>query len=68
MSDALCESEEHNIKLVMVCQILWRRYGKQTIYRIAAGHFVPTPPVKKRDVEGVKKRIFELRAERDLKN
>jgi hypothetical protein len=47
---ALIEDEEHNPKLVYVQRWLWTRFGRRSIFRIAAGHFTTTPEVPK--IEG----------------
>ena len=47
---ALIEDEEHNPKLVYVQRLLWTRFGRRSIFRIAAGHFTTTPEVPK--IEG----------------
>eukprot|EP00892_Ulva_mutabilis_P004626 jgi/Ulvmu1/2535/UM139_0002.1 len=39
------EEEEHNIKLVYVCQELWRRYGRWHAFRVAADPVIDTPNV-----------------------
>ncbi|MFD3525393.1 questin oxidase family protein [Streptomyces sp. NPDC058653] len=39
--------EEHNPKLVYVLRRVWRRTGRRSIFRVAAGHFTPTPEVLK---------------------
>ncbi len=44
---AIIEQEEHNPKLVYVQRLLWKRYGKRSLFRIAAGHFTTTPEVRK---------------------
>ena len=47
---ALIEDEEHNPKLVYMQRWLWTRFGRRSIFRIAAGHFTTTPEVPK--IEG----------------
>lgn len=44
---ALIEDEEHNPKLVYVERLLWNRFGRRSLFRIAAGHFTATPEVPK---------------------
>jgi hypothetical protein len=44
---AIIEKEEHNPKLVYVQQLLWKRFGRRSIFRIAAGNFTTTPEVRK---------------------
>ena len=44
---ALVEAEEHNPKLVYVQRLLWNRFGRRALFRIAAGHFTTTPEVPK---------------------
>ncbi|MHC5907213.1 questin oxidase family protein [Streptomyces sp. S6] len=40
---AVDQIEEHNPKLVYVLRRVWRRTGRRSVYRVAAGHFTPTP-------------------------
>ena len=44
---ALLEEEEHNPKLVYVQRLLWNRFGKRSLFRIAANHFTTPPEVSK---------------------
>ena len=44
---ALLEDEEHNPKLVYVQRLLWNRFGKRSLFRIAASHFTTPPEVPK---------------------
>jgi len=44
---ALIEAEEHNPKLVYVQRSLWNRFGRRSLFRIAASHFTTTPEVPK---------------------
>lgn len=43
VAKAIPEAEEHNPKLVYVERLAWRRFGRRTIFRIAADHFTTTP-------------------------
>ncbi|MCF6475143.1 questin oxidase family protein [Nonomuraea sp. MG754425] len=40
---AVIEEEEHNPKLVHVLRQVWRRSGRRSLYRVAAGQFTATP-------------------------
>lgn len=42
------EEEEHNIKLVYVCQALWNRYGRWKGFSEAANSFTVTPNISPR--------------------
>ncbi len=44
---AIIENEEHNPKLVYVQRLLWRRFGRRSLFRIAASNFTTTPEVSK---------------------
>lgn len=44
---ALLEEEEHNPKLVYVQRLLWERFGRRSLFRIAASHFTTPPEVPK---------------------
>ncbi len=44
---AMLEEEEHNPKLVYVQRLLWNRFGRRTLFRIAASHFTTPPEVPK---------------------
>jgi len=44
---ALIEEEEHNPKLVYVQRLLWNRFGRRSLFRIAASHFTTTPEIPK---------------------
>ncbi len=44
---ALIEEEEHNPKLVYLQRLLWKRFGRRSIFRVAAGHFTTTPEIPK---------------------
>ena len=44
---ALIEAEEHNPKLVYVQRSLWNRFGRRSLFRIAASHFTTTPEIPK---------------------
>lgn len=48
IAPALTDEEEHNAKLVYVQRLLWNRFGRRSVFRIAAGHFTTTPEVEKR--------------------
>ena len=40
---AVLEEEEHNPKLVYALRTVWRRYGRRSIFRVAAAQFTATP-------------------------
>lgn len=40
---AIGQVEEHNPKLVYVLRRVWKRSRRRSVYRVAAGHFTPTP-------------------------
>ncbi|MEK8168836.1 questin oxidase family protein [Streptomyces sp. M19] len=44
---AVDQVEEHNPKLVYVLRRVWQRTGYRSVYRVAAGHFTPTPQALK---------------------
>ena len=45
ISRAVIDDEEHNPKLVYVQHLLWERYGRRSLFRVAASHFTTTPVV-----------------------
>jgi len=47
ISQAINEEEEHNPKLVYVQNLMWKRFGRRSVFRIAAGHFTTTPIISK---------------------
>ncbi len=47
ISQAINEEEEHNPKLVYVQNLMWKRFGRRSVFRIAAGHFTTTPRIPK---------------------
>ncbi len=47
ISQAINEKEEHNPKLVYVQNLMWKRFGRRSVFRIAAGHFTTTPIISK---------------------
>ncbi len=44
---ALIEEEEHNPKLVYVQRLLWKKFGRRSLFRVAAGNFTTPPEVSK---------------------
>ncbi len=47
ISQAIDEKEEHNPKLVYVQNLMWNRFGRRSVFRVAAGHFTTTPKIPK---------------------
>ncbi|MEE8608766.1 MAG: questin oxidase family protein [Nitrospiraceae bacterium] len=47
ISQAINEEEEHNPKLVYVQNLMWKRFGRRSVFRVAAGHFTTTPKIPK---------------------
>ncbi len=47
ISQAINEEEEHNPKLVYVQNLMWKRFGHRSIFRVVAGHFTTTPEIPK---------------------
>ncbi len=43
INQAIEEEEEHNPKLVYVQNLMWKRFGRRSIFRVSAGHFTTTP-------------------------
>lgn len=44
---AIREEEEHNPKLVYALRLQWERFGRRSLFRIAANHFTDTPQIPK---------------------